>query len=403
VFTGKSSLRRKLTRCNNIPVSTINSGLPLKGETMINFDNVKSEKGLRELIKRNLNKEIHPGTKPSIDFIYKILEDTYNSGLSYDITDMRPAILVFANNSNNQSEYCIKLVGQMKFKSEETNKSNVEYAKDELVFFDVEVFPNLFVVVWKFDGKPAVRMINPSASDIESLLQFKLVGFNCRRYDNHILYARYIGYDNEQLYKLSQRIINGSSNCMFSEAYNLSYTDVYDFASAVNKKSLKKFEIELGIHHQELGLPWDKPVDKELWTTVADYCVNDVDATEVVFHHLSADWIARQILAELSGLTVNDTTNQHSIKIVFGDNKKPQDKLVYTDLSEMFPGYKFENGKSTYRGEEVGEGGYVSAEPGMYVDVALLDIASMHPTSIENLNLFGPYTKNYSDIKKARR
>jgi hypothetical protein len=402
VFTGNSSLRRKLSKCNNIPVATINSGLPLKGETMINFDAVKSEKGLRELIKRNLNKEIHPGTKPSIDFINKILEDAYNSGLNYDVTDMRPAILVFANNSSNQAEYCIKLVGQMKFKSEEISNPDKDYNKDELVFFDVEVFPNLFVIVWKPEGKPAVKMINPGAADIESLLKFKLVGFNCRRYDNHILYARYIGYDNQQLFNLSQRIIDGSSNCMFGEAYNLSYTDVYDFASAANKKSLKKFEIELGIHHQELGLPWDKPVDKELWETVAEYCVNDVVATEEVFKYLSADWTARQILAEISGLTVNDTTNMHSTRIIFGDNKHPQDTFVYTDLSTMFPGYKFENGKSTYRGEEVGEGGYVYAEPGMYTNIALLDVASMHPTSIENLNLFGPYTKKFSEIKAAR-
>ena len=34
-----------------------------------------------------------------------------------------------------------------------------------------------------------------------------------------------------------------------------------------------------------------------------------------------------------------------------------------------------------YRGEEVGEGGYVYSEPGMYGNVALLDIASMHPHS----------------------
>jgi energy-coupling factor transporter ATP-binding protein EcfA2 len=414
VFSGNSSLRRKLTKCNNIPIAIINSGLPLKGDKMINFDSVTNEKALRTLIKRNLNKEIHPGTKPSIDFINKILDDAYNSGLHYDITDMRPAILAFANNSSNQSDYCIKLVGKMKFKSEEPSIviSTNKYDKEELVFFDVEVFPNLFVVVWKPKGKPTVKMINPTASDIESLLKFRLIGYNCRRYDNHIMYARYIGYDNKQLYDLSQRIINGSANAMFSEAYNLSYTDVYDFASAANKKSLKKFEIELGIHHQELGLPWDKPVDEKMWPTVADYCVNDVVATEAVFDHLSADWIARQILSELSGLSVNDTTNQHTIKIVFGDNKHPQDKLVYTDLSKMFLGYKFENGKSSYRDvnpdnpdprkREVGEGGYVEAKPNMYVNVALLDIASMHPTSTEQLNLLGPYTKNYSDLKKAR-
>lgn len=402
VFSGNSSLRRKLTKCNNIPIMTINSGLPLKGEKMINFDAVKSEKALRDIIKRNLNKEIHPGTKPSIDFIHKVLDDAYKSGLKYDVTDMRPKILAFANNSSHKSDYCIKLVSQMNFKSDETSPPTVEYENDEIVFFDVEVFPNLFVVVWKPKGKKKVKMINPKPADIEAIMKFKLVGFNCRRYDNHVLYARYIGYDNQQLFTLSQRIINESRNCLFGEAYNVSYTDVYDFASAANKKSLKKFEIELGIHHQELGLPWDQPVDEKLWDLVADYCGNDVDATEVVFDHLSADWTARQILAEISGLTVNDTTNAHSTRIVFGTNKKPQDVFVYTDLSEQFPGYTFENGKSIYRGEEVGEGGYVYAEPGMYGHVALLDVASMHPASIEALNLFGPYTEKFSEIKAAR-
>jgi len=72
------------------------------------------------------------------------------------------------------------------------------------------------------------------------------------------------------------------------------------------------------------------------------------------------------------------------------------------EIINSFPGYKFENGHSFYRGEDPSEGGYVYSEPGMYSNVALLDIASMHPSSIELLNLFGPYTKNFSDIKAAR-
>lgn len=401
---GNSSLRRRLSKCNDLSIATINSGLPLKEEKMIDFDAVKSERALRDLIKRNLAKDIHPGTKPSVDFIHKILEDAYSSGLKYDVSDMRQKILIFASKSTHQADYCVKLVGKMKFKSEEPSPSKDEYKDDVLVFFDVEVFPNLFLVNWKMAGedKTCVRMVNPAPGDIEDLFKFKLVGFNCRRYDNHMLYARYIGYDNMQLYKLSQKIVSGEGNPLFSEAYSISYTDVYDFASAANKKSLKKFEIELGIHHQELGLPWDQPVPEEKWIEVAEYCDNDVIATEAVFNALKGDWTARQILAEISGLSVNDTTNQHSTRIIFGDNKKPQSQLVYTDLSEMFPGYKFESGKSSYRDEDPGEGGYVYAEPGIHRNVALLDVASMHPTSIEQLNLFGPYTKTYSDLKSAR-
>ena len=402
-FVGNSSLRRKLSKCNNLPVAHINSGLPLKGEKVINFENVKSEKGLRDLITRNLNKEIHPGTKPSIDFIYKILEEAYASGMKYDVTNMRPKILAFANNSTNQADHCIKLVGKMHFASEEIGLPTTEYSGNNFIFFDVEVYPNLFIIVWKIRGGTKVKMINPTPPEIEPILKMMLIGFNCRRYDNHILYARYLGYDNHQLFELSQRIINGSKNAMFGEAYNISYTDVYDFASAGNKQSLKKWEIELGIHHQEMGIPWDKDVPEDMWDLVADYCGNDVDATEAVFNHLSGDWAARQILAELSGLTVNDTTNQHSIKIIFNNNKNPQNQFVYTDLSEMFPGYIFDHGKSTYRGEEIGEGGKVYGEPGMYTNVALLDILSMHPTSTELLNLFGDiYTKVFSEVKNGR-
>ena len=357
------------------------------------------------MILQNLEKKIHPGTKPSIDFINTILDNAYKSGMMYDISDLRPRIMAFANNSSHHSEYCLKIVSKMKFKSEENSTGNEsKYKSDTLVFFDVEVFPNLFLLNWKFQGaEKVVRCINPEPKEIEELLKYKLVGFNNRRYDNHILYARYIGYTNKELYELSQRLVSKESqNGMFGEAYNLSYTDVYDFASSGNKKSLKAFEIELGIHHQELGLPWDKPVDESLWEKVAEYCDNDVIATEKVFEHLKSDWTARQILAELSGLTVNDTTNKHTTKIIFGNDKNPQSSFVYTDLSTMFPGYQFDHGVSTYRGEKTGEGGYVYAEPGAYKKVALLDVESMHPTSIEQLNLFGKYTEKFSEIKRAR-
>lgn len=436
VFTGKSSLRRKLTKCNNLPIATISSGLPLKGENkMVNFEAIKSEKGLRTLIKRNLNKEIHPGTKPSVDFIYKILEDSYNKGLNFDVTDMRNAVLAFAASSTHHADYCIKLVNKMHFKSDDSSAS----AKNDeapIVFYDVEVFPNLFLVNWKYqgEGKPVVRMINPEPTEIESLMKFRLVGFNCRRYDNHILYARLMGYTNEQLYNLSQKIVSGNANCFFSEAYNVSYTDVYDFSS--KKQSLKKFEIELGIHHKELGLPWDQPVPEERWDEVAEYCDNDVLATEAVFNARHADFVAREILADVAGMTVNDTTNSLTTRIIFGNNRKPQDQFNYRDMGDVtqkadrvvvtedmtlydsfgdeytvfdeknrpiFPGYKFEHGKSTYRGEEVGEGGYVYAEPGMYGNIALLDIASMHPSSIIAEQLFGKeYTKRFQEIRDAR-
>lgn len=435
VFTGKSSLRRKLSKCNDLPIANISSGLPLKGDKkMVNFEGVKSEKALRTSILKGLNKEVHPATKPSIDFIYMVLDKAYTQGLKYDVTDLEGDILSFAMDSTHQADYCVKLVSRMKFKSEEMFEG-IKTVEPRIVFYDIEVFPNLFLVNWKFRGKhnPVVRMINPSPQEMEDLMQFDLIGFNNRRYDNHLIYARMLGYDNEQLYDLSQRIINKKEGAFFSAAYDISYTDVYDFASAGNKKSLKKWEIELGIHHQELGLPWDKPVPPELWPKVAEYCDNDVIATEAVFDHLSADWTARLILADLAEGKPNDTTNTLTTRIIFGRERKPQHQFNYRDMSQpvtdispemktwlkknkvlempfddksilpYFPGYEYKFGKSVYRDIEVGEGGYVFAEHGIHCNVALLDVASMHPHSVIAEVLFGvEFTTRFKEIVDGR-
>lgn len=406
VFTGDSSLRRRLSKCNAVPIATINSGLPLKEKKVINADSVKSEQGLRSLIERNLHKEIMQGTKPSIDFIYKILNDANNNGLAYNVEDMRPRVLAFANNSSHQAPYCIKKALTMKWVSDAEMPSvsvadSVE--KTELAFFDCEVFPNLFVISYKFEDAPnVVRMINPTAHAVAELIEkLKLAGYNCRGYDNHILYAASMGYNNEQLYQLSKKIINGDPGSKFGAAYNISYVDVYDYAS--EKKSLKKWQIELGLKHDELGFDWDTPVPEDQWERVAEYCDNDVISLEAVHKYRKGDYTARLILAAISGLPVNETTAKHAAKIIFGDNvRNARDEFVYTDLSEMFPGYKYEFGKSTYKGVEVGEGGLVNAVPGMYSDVALLDVASMHPASIRALRAFGPYTDRFGELVDAR-
>lgn len=403
VFKGNSALRRKKTKCNSLDISVISGGLPLKEKKkVITEKQVKSEKGLRALVYSNLKKDIHPSTKSSIDFIYKILDDAYNSELEYDISDLKPKVIAFAAKSTNNSGYCLKLVTKMNFKSKSMENTE-NFADDKLYFFDVEVFPNLFLVCIKEqgEGKEVKRYFNPTQEQVGELIEKKLIGFNCRRYDNHILYGCYLGDSNKDIYNRSKRIIEGDRSGFIGRAYNLSYTDIYDFSS--KKQSLKKFEIELGIHHKELEYDWNKDIPEDKWDEVASYCDNDVLATEAVFDARQADFTARKILADVAGMTVNDTTNSLTTKIIFGNDRNPQAQFNYRDLSTTFNGYSFENGKSTYRGEEVGEGGYVYSEPGMYENVALLDIASMHPSSIVAENLFGDiYTKRFEELMMAR-
>lgn len=436
VFTGKSSLRRKLTKCNDIPIAVISSGLPLREKKkMTDKASIKSEAKLVELIQRNLRKEIHHATKPSVDFIYKILEDAYESGLHYDVSNMYSDIYGFAAASTNQSDTCLSLVRKMKFQSKDISEKK-ESKDDVITFFDIESSPNHFLVCYMLDKDDAsvVPMLDPSADDIYRFIERKLVGFNNRKYDNHMLYGCMMGKTPAELFQLSNDIIQKHTG-FYREAYNLSYTDIYDFST--KKQSLKKFEIELGIHHKEFGLPWDQPIPDNKIDEWIEYCKNDVVATRAVFHARKADFTARQVLSVIANSSVNDTTNQLSSKFIFEGNKTPQSQFNYRFMGEIhdddtfpfendaftrfnskgqpvFPGYEFsefgfpdiperKGAKSWYRGENPKEGGYVYAEPQIHTNVVLLDIAGMHPKSAKNEVLFGPYyTKRYSDIYDTR-
>lgn len=482
VFNGLSSLRRCLTKCNDIPIAEISSGLPLREERkLISGKVINDGKHLENIIKKSLKRVeltklgeakadeiLH--TRPCIDLIDKCLSDAYEHGIQYDMMRWYGRVMKCAMGSSNNKDYCVTKTANMKWRSENAIEPGVDDKDSPIVFFDVEVMPNLFVLNWKFRGikEPVFRMINPKPSEVIDILKYRLIGFNCRRYDNHIIYAwAYLHYNNAQLYNLSQAIIF-SGKGFFGEAYNLSWTDIYDFAST--KQSLKKWEIEMWkeeykelkkthdqvkssmfrIKHKELGLAWDQPVPEELWYKVAEYCDNDVIATEMLFEKLQPDFISRQTLAELSGGCVNDSTNTLTAKLIFGNNRKPQAAFNYRDLSKpvgsdqyneyrrkfgedykfrvfnaeglpefreyhgetlpegwsilpFFPGYTFENGKSVFMGEEIGEGGKVYSETGIWYLVLDEDVDSMHPSSAEAEVAFGPeHTKEFSGLKNVR-
>jgi hypothetical protein len=74
-----------------------------------------------------------------------------------------------------------------------------------------------------------------------------------------------------------------------------------------------------------------------------------------------------------------------------------------------FPGYEHipgpENkgkGRNMYRGIDLGFGGYVYYEPGIYRNVALIDIQNMHGASIIAMNVFGEYTERFAQIRGIR-
>lgn len=443
VFTGKSSCRRKLGKSNGYPIVHLSGGLPLrkeKAKKVVEQHVIKDDEHLRNIVIKHMRKEIMNYTKPSIEMIKKLLDEAYESGMKYDLTDLETDLMAMAYSSTHNSRYCRSVVRKMKLKSEDEIENKPVSGEPIPTFYDVEVFPNLVVVCYSRDDEEEIHaMINPSSSDIEFLFgqEVYLTGFNCRKYDNHIIWGVRIGEKvPEDIYRRSKAIIGKQKGCFFGPAYNVSYTDIYDYASAGNKKSLKALEIEMGQTHLELGLDWDQPVDPKLWPKVVEYCKWDVKMTKMAHHYLKNDWMARCILSDLAGLSRNDTTNTLTTAIIFGGNKHPQNEFHYRNLAEpvqeldkgvymflektcpkmmaqrhgeansilpYFPGYKFEYGKSTYKGIEVGEGGRVFARPGIWYNVGLFDITSQHPHSTIAECLFGPrYTQAYYDIVYGR-
>ena len=456
IFTGNASLRRQLTKFNNESIAKISDGLPLKkkkGGKMFDKQALQTEKSLRKTIIRCLRNEIHGHHKPNMDFIYKILTDAYNNKVQYDLTDMYNDILSYAMSSSSKSDYCIELLAKMPLKSDEPSDAKDEPKYDDegekIVFFDVEVWPNLFIFGFKYLGGEKHILMNPKPEDVEWLVdnpQIKLIGFNCRKYDNHIVRGFLMGYTNKQLYEQSQKIVKAKKgdrkdNGLLATAYDLSYTDIYDFSK--KKQSLKKWEIELGIYHKEMDASWDEPLPEDKWEEAKIYNGYDLDATEALWlsKGIQVDFTSRMILADIAGGKVNDTDNTLTERLILGPNfnerKAAKNSFYYRDLAKpvyhldpdqkeflqevfpemlstthgqdksllpYFPGYTFDKYTKTsmYKGEEIGEGGLVRAIPGVYGYAKTFDVTSMHPHSLAAEYYFGKYTEGYYNLVRAR-
>lgn len=344
-YKGDAAIRRKLTKCNSEDIATLSSGLPRKGvNKTYNWEGIKNEKMLRTMIEKNLNKEYHADTSSSVNYIYNLLNQAYESNIPYNVNDLRQRVLLFASKATNQSSRCINLVANMKFasKEEEEIEENLEKigkAIDEVksisrersspekkIVIDIEIYkpgennPGLFLVCWKILGtdlKPesVVAMINPKPHEVQELLdQFSLIGFNILEYDCHMLWAASRGDDNEQLYNLSHAMINENRQDVKSwDAKRMVECDVYEYTKAAGQgMSLKKWEIMLSglsnysdeelkkegynddqiravasfrgaTTHKEMDIPWNEPAPKEKWDEIVRYCKNDVLATEAVY------------------------------------------------------------------------------------------------------------------------
>lgn len=387
-FPGNAAIRRKLTKCNDIPITTLSSGLPKKGEKkrMVDWEGVKSERQLRNMIGKALAKGYHADTTSNVDYIKHLLDEAYEKGLSFNVTDMADDILKFASKSTNQSERNIQTVSIMKFKSddqeEELNydvyldgveKIKTTKKKPAKIVIDTEIYrpsddgenEGLFLVCYKYLGTELIpenvtSLVNPKPHEVEALFNYGHIGFNNLEYDCHMLWAASMGKNNEELYRLSQDMITYHKNDVkYYESKKMVYADVYDICKAAGEgMGLKKWEIKLmkegklseSVGHQEMGIPWDQPAPKDRWEEIISYCKNDVLATEAVYNetksYLNARLFQVDLVHALHGENVaafpRDTANTLSKRTIFGANKKPQSAFNYRNLADPVGSDRYE-------------------------------------------------------------
>lgn len=448
---GNCPIRRRVCGCNNLDISVISSGLPIKEEEekLYNEQSVMEEAQLRKCILRCLKKEHHGATTPEVHLIKKVLEEAYEKGTHYDLRNLEDSVTAFASNSTNQSNVCLRLISDLHWCSKDveeklqdtmvetsTENSIPDDDSKPLCFYDIECWPNYNVIRYSEepDDAPVHKIRFPKPKDIQLLYnKYRMIAYNGRNYDAHMNRGWILGNTPMQQYELSKGIISdGALKHGYMDAYSMDYADPYDIAT--KKQGLKDWEYDLGIQHLENNHPWDEDLDPKYWDEVDEYCCIDVIALKAVWKAIETDISVRKFLCDLSGLKMINTNRQHITKFIFKGNKKPN--LVYTDLAtgeakymdgtvaeptndfiQAFPGYEFnkfgfkkedyKDGicttmKSRYMGEDPSEGGYVYSKPGIYYNVWCFDVSGMHPASLIALNKLGEYTQIYKEIRDAR-
>ena len=91
-------------------------------------------------------------TRPAIDLIDKCLNDAYEHGIQYDMMRWYGRVMKCAMGSSHNKDYCVTKTANMKWRSENMIEAGPDDKSAPIVFFDVEVFPNLVLVNWKFAG-----------------------------------------------------------------------------------------------------------------------------------------------------------------------------------------------------------------------------------------------------------
>ena len=321
-------------------------------------------------------------------------------------------------------------VPQLTIKKERYFEKYYEVPDDDLIFFDTEVYKNLFILVTKRHGDKDCKVyVNPLLKVLEEILHpfcKYWIGYNCNEYDNVILYSLKKFLKSNQIYsvimpqlkKVSDDIIKNSSARNYGKIKT--YLDFYKLCP--KDKSLSKLKYELGYPCMETPYSFDVDIQPEQIDECVNYCVNDVLGLEYAFFQPQyyQKYLAHKNLCKMVNIQVSNSTNTTTGVLIFGHTsnlwRKNQLKLPnLTEYINNIPGY--ENAKFEVQESETGangvfingdnktvinRGGENKTVAGKHTNVVSLDVDSMYVTTFVNIRYFGDFTERIKQLRDVR-
>lgn len=194
-----------------------------------------------------------------------------------------------------------------------------------LAFFDIEVFPNYFLVAFeREDGKrfsaemTDTRDLSEHAVSIikQILMTHVLVGYNCLMYDCRIL--TYVLYAQthlvpevrcQRIHAISKRMIEDMRTIDIMRTYqihpSMRYIDLMPIAPSPIRIGLKLYGARM--HTTDLrNLPYDPhtPLTPDMMTEVKAYCYTDIGVTKELYEKTKERVDVRITLSRLYGMDV---------------------------------------------------------------------------------------------------
>lgn len=329
----------------------------------------------------------------------------------------------------------------------------MKYLNRDILFYDIEIILNHFVLVLMHPDKSLERIFIIDGEGVGRTLpideryatsnwtqyvveneevmfalehyvdNYTLIGYNNYGFDDHLVTAMLRGQSTTKVLKhIANSIIDSMRNNTKKPFINKRIHSLDCIQQiAVQPIGLKNIQANKGenIHEMNVAHDFAGVLSDEELVELTNYCISDVSSTIDVFNERQVYFQNKQMLVKLgnhederTAIRWNSTTLSANLfgkltptLINFSEFKVPKDivdyweKYWFADKTPEPPLWREFGNTMTF-----GFGGLhgVNDKYKIASDVLHIDVASMYPNLIINLDILGEYTQKYKDMLNRR-